>query len=50
MIPIRLFMSERGIAKLEIGLGRGKKKFDKRESLKAKDNKREMDKVMKKYR
>lgn len=50
LIPIRLFMSERGLAKLEIGLGRGKKKFDKRESLKAKDNKREMDKIMKKYR
>jgi SsrA-binding protein len=50
LIPIRLFISERGLAKLEIGLGRGKKKFDKRESLKAKDNKREMDKIMKKYR
>ena len=50
VIPIRLFISERGFAKLEIGLGRGKKKFDKRESLKEKENKREMDRVMKKYR
>lgn len=50
VIPIRLFISDRGFAKLEIGLGRGKKKFDKRETLKEKENKREMDRVMKKYR
>lgn len=50
VIPLRLFVNERGFAKLEIGLGRGKKKFDKRESLKQKDTKREMDRVMKKYR
>ena len=50
VIPIRLFINERGYAKLEIGVGRGKKKFDKRESLKQKDSKREMDRVMKKYR
>jgi SsrA-binding protein len=50
VIPIRLFINDRGFAKLEIGLGRGKKKFDKRESLKQKDSKREMDRVMKKYR
>ena len=50
VIPTRLFINDRGFAKLEIGLGRGKKKFDKRESIKEKDNKREMDRVMKKYR
>jgi len=50
VIPLRLFISDRGFAKLEIGLGKGKKKFDKRESLKEKDNKREIDRVMKKYR
>lgn len=50
VIPIRLFINERGYAKLEVGVGRGKKKYDKRESLKAKDTKREMDRVMKKYR
>ncbi|MFN8285369.1 MAG: SsrA-binding protein SmpB [Chitinophagales bacterium] len=50
VIPIRLFINERGFAKLEIGLGRGKKKYDKRESLKQKDTKREVDRVMKKYR
>ena len=50
VIPLRLFMSERGFAKLEIGVGKGKKKFDKRESLKEKDTKREMDRAMKKYK
>ncbi len=50
LIPIRLFIGKRSYAKLEIGLGRGKKKFDKRESLKEKDTKREIDRVMKKYR
>ena len=50
VIPTRLFINDRGFAKLEVGLGRGKKKFDKRESIKEKDNKREMDRVMKKYR
>ncbi len=50
VLPLRLFMSDRGFAKLEIGVGRGKKKFDKRESLKQKDTKREVDRVLKKYR
>ncbi|MBL7778521.1 MAG: SsrA-binding protein SmpB [Chitinophagales bacterium] len=50
LIPIRLFMNERGFAKLEIALGRGKKHYDKRQSLKQKDTKREIEKVMKKYR
>lgn len=50
VLPLRLFINERGFAKLEIGVGRGKKKFDKRETIKQKDTKREMDRVMKKYR
>ena len=50
VLPIRLFLSDRGFAKLEIALARGKKSFDKRESIKQKDSKREMDRVMKKYR
>ncbi len=43
IIPLRLFVSDRGFAKLEIGLGRGKKLFDKRDDLKAKDARREME-------
>lgn len=50
VIPLRVFISERGFAKIEIGVGRGKKKFDKRETLKDKDTKREVDRALKKYR
>lgn len=50
VLPLRLFVNDRGFAKLEVGIGRGKKKFDKRESLKEKDTKRDIDRVMKKYR
>src|ERR1700722_1435872 len=42
VIPIRLFINERGYAKVEIGIGKGKKKYDKRESIKLKDTKREL--------
>lgn len=50
IIPVRVFINERGFAKIEVALARGKKKFDKRDSLKQKETKREMDRVMKKYR
>jgi len=43
LIPTRMFLSERGWAKLEISLAKGKKQFDKRHSLKEKDIQREMD-------
>ena len=43
IIPLRLFTSEKGIAKLEIGLCKGKKNYDKRESLKEQDTKRDLD-------
>ena len=42
VVPIELFINEKGYAKLEIGIGRGKKLHDKRESLKDKDVQREM--------
>src|SRR6187401_1884763 len=43
IIPVMVFISERGFAKLEIALAKGKKTHDKRESIKAKDSKRELD-------
>jgi SsrA-binding protein len=43
IIPIRIFINERGFAKLEIALARGKKLHDKRDSIKQKDVKREME-------
>jgi SsrA-binding protein len=42
IIPIRLFLSERGYAKMEIALAKGKKTHDKRETIKERDIKREM--------
>lgn len=42
IVPLRLFISERGYAKLVIGIGRGKKEFDKRQSIKERDDKRAM--------
>ncbi len=43
IVPYRLYTSDRGIIKLEIYLAEGKKAFDKRETIKAKDNRREME-------
>jgi len=43
IIPILLFLNEKGLAKLEIGLAKGKKLYDKRETIKTKDTKRDMD-------
>ena len=43
IIPVSLFINERGLAKLEIALAKGKHTYDKRESLKQKDSKREME-------
>jgi len=45
LIPTRLFISDRGFAKLEISLAQGKKMYDKRNTIKEKDNRREMDRI-----
>jgi len=47
IVPYRLYLNERGKVKLEIALARGKKSFDKRDSLKQKDLKRDMDRNLK---
>ena len=47
IVPTKLFVNDRGLAKLEIALARGKKTYDKRETLKSKDAKRDMDRAMK---
>lgn len=47
VIPLKLFISEKGWAKMEIALAQGKKLHDKRQSLKEKDDKREMDRALK---
>jgi SsrA-binding protein len=43
LVPLRLFIGDKGLAKIEIALAKGKKLFDKREDIKARDVKREMD-------
>ncbi|NNC95738.1 MAG: SsrA-binding protein [Chitinophagales bacterium] len=47
IIPLRMFISDRGLAKVEVGLARGKKIFDKRKSIKEKDNKRDLNRALK---
>lgn len=49
IVGLRLFLSDRGLAKIVVGLARGRKSYDKREYLKENDAKREMDKAMKRY-
>jgi len=47
IVPYKLFLSERGFAKLKIMLAQGKKSYDKRQSIKERDNKRELDRIKK---
>lgn len=47
IVPLRIFINERGFAKIEIALAQGKKDFDKRETIKERESKRELDRVMK---
>lgn len=49
IVPTKLFIDERGRAKLNIALARGKKEFDKRQVLKEKEDRREMDRSIKHY-
>ena len=50
VMGLRIFLNDRGLAKVAIGLARGRKSYDKREYLKENDAKREMDKAMKNNR
>jgi SsrA-binding protein len=47
IIPLRIFFNDKNMAKIEIGIGRGKKLHDKRESIKKKDTEREMKRFLK---
>lgn len=49
IIPVLIFIDEHGRAKMDIALARGKKEFDKRQTLKEKEDRREMDRAMKHY-
>jgi SsrA-binding protein len=50
IVPLRMFITEKGWAKLEIGLARGRKNYDKRHLLKERDIKKQLDQVRKNYR
>jgi len=49
IVPLRIFFSEKGLAKLEIGLGKGKKQYDKRESMKERDTAKEIKRHLNRY-
>lgn len=48
VVALRIFINDKGLAKVEIGLARGRKQYDKREYIKDRDAKREMDRAMRK--
>ena len=48
IVPLRIFINERGFAKLVIGIGKGKKQYDKRQSIKEREDKRNIDRMFKK--
>tara|TARA_B100000497_G_scaffold70713_1_gene79490 strand:- start:138 stop:599 length:462 start_codon:yes stop_codon:yes gene_type:complete len=50
IVPVKLFINDKGFAKLNIALAKGKKMFDKRESIKDRDNKRNLDRIKKNYK
>ncbi len=50
IVPLKMFLNERSFAKIEIALAKGKKVYDKRESIKKKDEKRDLDRTMLKYK
>ena len=48
IVPLRLFINERGLAKLVIGIARGKKEYDKRQSIREREDKRNLARLMQK--
>lgn len=49
IVPVLVFIDDKGRAKVDIALAKGKKEFDKRQTLKEKEDRREMDRAMKHY-
>ena len=50
LVPLRIYFNDRGLAKAELGLARGKRQYDKRKSITERQQKRDLDRDMKKYR
>tara|TARA_R110001592_G_scaffold124890_1_gene334079 strand:- start:676 stop:1137 length:462 start_codon:yes stop_codon:yes gene_type:complete len=49
IVPLRVFLNERGFAKMQIALAKGKKLYDKRDTIKDRDNKRDLARVKKSF-
>jgi SsrA-binding protein len=49
IVPLRLFLTDKGWAKLEIALAKGKKNYDKREAIKTRDSKIHLDRIKKDF-
>ncbi|MEK9608384.1 MAG: SsrA-binding protein SmpB [Flavobacteriaceae bacterium] len=49
IVPLKLFINDKGFAKMSIALARGKKLYDKRDTLKDRDNQRNLDRVKKSF-
>lgn len=49
IVPLRMFINDRGFAKVEIALAKGKKLYDKRDTIRDRDNKRNLDRIKKIY-
>jgi len=50
LVPLSIYFNSRGYAKVELGLGRGKRKYDKRKDITEKQQKRDIERMMKKYK
>ena len=50
LVPVRIYFNDRGLAKAELGLARGKRQYDKRKAISERDQKRDVARSMKKYR
>ena len=50
IVPLTLFINDRGLAKIQIALAKGKKLYDKRETIKDRDNKRNLDRIKKSFK
>ena len=50
LVPLRIYFNDRGLAKIELALARGKKQYDKRKTITERQQKRDLDRDSKKYR
>ena len=50
LVPLRLYFNDRGLVKIELALAKGKRQYDKRQTITERDQKRDVDRSIKKYR